>query len=190
MVGKSLLDMTFDDVDRSLRTNLTAPFYCVKTFLPTMIRGGRGGTVVNVSSVLGHLGASHLSDYAAAKAGVTAMHKSLAAELRASHPQMRTLLVTPGQLTTPLFYGVSTPSSFLAPLVEPVDVVREIVALLDHGMGGSIGSPLYARWIDWYNVLPASVQLLARSVAGVDRSMATYRGRVGLRQEREEREAQ
>ncbi|KAF4123692.1 Short-chain dehydrogenase [Geosmithia morbida] len=187
VVGKSMLDLSMEDVDRSLRTNMMAPFYCIKTFLPAMIRNGRGGTIVNVSSVLGHLGAAHLSDYAAAKAGMTAMHKSLAAELRSSHPDIRMLLVTPGQLTTPLFYGVTTPNSFVAPAVEPVDVVKEIVTLIDEGMGGSIGTPLYARWIDWYNVLPAAVQIMARSLAGVDKGMLTYKGRAGLRREREEK---
>lgn len=172
-----------DEVDQSLRTNMLAPFYCLKTFLPGMIRGGRGGTVVNLSSVIGHLGAAQLTDYAAAKAGVTAMHKSLEAELRESHPDIRMVLVTPGQLTTPLFYGVRTPNSFLAPVVEPVEVVKDIVAAVDGGTGGSLGMPFYARWVDWYNVLPAAVQVLARKVGGVDRGMKTYLGREGMSKE-------
>ncbi|KAL6855321.1 hypothetical protein ACO1O0_006462 [Amphichorda felina] len=184
VTGKSLLDMSMDELDKSLRTNLMAPFYCIKTFLPAMIRGGRGGTIVNVSSVIGHLGAAQLSDYAAAKAGITALHKSLAAELRGAGDAggaIRTVLVTPGQLTTPLFRGVRTPSSFVAPLVEPVDVVKEVVAAIDGGGGGMLGMPLYARWVDWYNVLPAGVQVVARKLAGVDRGMRTFRGRDGTR---------
>lgn len=169
-----------EEVDTSLRTNLLAPFYCIKTFLPAMIRGGQGGTIVNVSSVIGHLGAAQLADYSAAKAGITALHKSLAAELRTTHKDIRTVLVTPGQLTTPLFYGVETPSSFVAPLVEPVDVVKEIVAAIDGGSGGMLGMPLYARWVDWYNVLPAGLQVVARKLAGVDRGMRTFRGRNGI----------
>lgn len=180
MLGKSLLNLTLDEIDSSLTTNLLGPFYCIKTFLPAMIRSGRGGTIVNISSVIGHLGAAQLTDYAAAKAGVSAMHRSLTAELRETHPEIRTVLVTPGQLSTPLFYGVQTPNSFFAPVVEPVDVAKEIIAAIDNGKGAEVGMPLYARWVDWYHVLPAALQLVARKVAGVDRGMRTFIGRQGL----------
>ncbi|OPB39766.1 short chain dehydrogenase/reductase [Trichoderma guizhouense] len=183
VVGKPLLDLSIDEIETSIGTNLLGPFYCLKTFLPAIIRGGRGGTIVNVSSVIGHLGAAQLTDYAAAKAGLTALHKSLAAELRESHPDIRTVLVTPGQLSTPLFYGVQTPNSFFAPVVEPVDVTKEIVAAIDGGKGVTAAMPFYARWVDWYNVLPVGVQLVARKIAGVDRGMKTFIGRTGSAEE-------
>ncbi|KAK1254313.1 hypothetical protein MKX08_008308 [Trichoderma sp. CBMAI-0020] len=179
VVGKSLLDLSVDEIETSISTNLLGPFYCLKTFLPAIIRGGRGGTIVNVSSVIGHLGAAQLTDYAAAKAGLTALHKSLTAELRESHPDIRTVLVTPGQLSTPLFYGVQTPNSFFAPVVEPVDVTKEIVAAIDGGKGVTAAMPFYARWVDVYNMLPVGLQLIARRVAGVDKGMQTFIGRKG-----------
>lgn len=179
VVGKKLLDLDFDDVDRSLSTNLLSSFYTLRTFLPPMIRAGKGGTVVTVSSVIGEVGAACLTDYAAAKAGLIALHKSLTAELRADHPDIRTVLVTPGQLSTPLFYGVQTPNSFLAPVVEPVEVAREIIFAIDNGNAEHIGMPLYARWMSWYNVLPVGVQLIVRRLAGVDRAMSTFVGRQG-----------
>jgi NAD(P)-dependent dehydrogenase (short-subunit alcohol dehydrogenase family) len=179
VTGKSMLDLTTDEIDRSLSTNLLGPFYCIKSFLPALIRSELGGTIVNVSSVIGHLGAARLADYAAAKAGVTAMHKSLTAELRRTHPDIKTVLVTPGQLTTPLFYGVQTPNSFLAPVVEPVDVAKEIIAAIDSGRSANVSMPLYARWISWYNVLPFGVQRIVRGIAGVDSGMETFVGRKG-----------
>ncbi|UPK98161.1 hypothetical protein LCI18_009096 [Fusarium solani-melongenae] len=183
VVGKTLLDLSLDEIDQSLTTNLLGPFYCLKAFLPAIIRGGNGGTIVNISSVIGTVGAAQLTDYAAAKAGITAMHRSLTAELRESHPEIRTVLVTPGQLSTPLFYGVQTPNSFLAPVVEPVDVTKEIVAAIDNGRGVTVGMPFYARWIDWFNVLPVGVQVIARWVAGVDSGMKTFVGRRGQKLE-------
>ncbi|KAK7748001.1 hypothetical protein SLS53_001253 [Cytospora paraplurivora] len=187
VVGKRLLDMDMGEVERSISTNLTSAFYALKTFLPAMVRGGSGGgggggggaTVVTVSSVLGHVGAARLTDYAAAKAGLTALHKSLTAELAQSHPEVRTVLVTPGQLSTPLFHGVQTPSSFLAPVVEPVEVAREVIAAIDGGRAGVISTPLYARLVDWYNVLPSGLQVIARRLAGVDTAMEGYVGRRG-----------
>lgn len=183
VIGKTLLDLSLDEIDKSLTTNLLGPFYCLKTFLPAIIRGGRGGTIVNVSSVIGTVGAAQLTDYAAAKAGLTAMHRSLTAELRESHPEIRTVLVTPGQVSTPLFYGVQTPNSFIAPVVEPVDVAKEIVAAIDSGKGATVAMPLYARWVDWLNVLPVGVQTIARWAAGVDRGMKTFVGREGQKLE-------
>lgn len=183
VIGKTLLDLSLDEIDKSLTTNLLGPFYCLKTFLPAIIRGGRGGTIVNVSSVIGTVGAAQLTDYAAAKAGLTAMHRSLTAELRESHPEIRTVLVTPGQVSTPLFYGVQTPNSFIAPVVEPVDVAKEIVAAIDSGKGATVAMPLYARWVDWLNVLPVGVQTIVRWAAGVDRGMKTFVGREGQKLE-------
>ncbi|KAI0395706.1 hypothetical protein F5Y17DRAFT_184315 [Xylariaceae sp. FL0594] len=176
VIGKRLLDMDTDEIDRSLRTNLLSHFYTIRQFLPGMLDKETGGTIVTLSSVIGHLGAARLSDYAAAKAGVTALHKSLAAELR-EYPEIKTVLVTPGQLSTPLFSGVRTPNSFVAPVVEPIDVAKEIIKAVDLGLSDHIAMPLYARWIDWYNVLPVGLQTITRSLSGLDRSMSSFVGR-------------
>lgn len=189
VVGKSLLNLSLAEIDESLATNLLGPLYCLKAFLPAMLRSGRGGTVVTMSSVIGHLGAAQLSDYAAAKAGLTAMHRSLAAELRDSRPDIRTVLITPGQLSTPLFYGVQTPNSFLAPVVEPVDVAKDIIAAINGGTSAATAMPLYARWVDWYNVLPVGLQLFTRRLSGIDRGMRTFIGRRGLAGETRDRKA-
>lgn len=183
VVGKPLLDLTFPEIDRSISTNLLSHFYTLKTFLPAIARSETGGTIVTVSSVIGTVGAAQLTDYAAAKAGISALHRSLAAELRQSHPHIRTVLVTPGQLSTPLFYGVQTPNAFLAPVVEPVDVAKEIIAAIDNGRNADVAMPLYARWVDWYRVLPVGLQVVARRLAGVDTAMKSFVGRKGAQKE-------
>lgn len=140
-----------------------------------MVREGKG-TIVTLSSVLGQIGSAHLSDYTAAKAGLTAMHKSISAEL-AVYPDIKTILVQPGQLSTPLFNGVETPSSFLGPVLEPVDVAKEIIAAIDGGSSDLLALPFYARWIDWMNVAPVGVQAILRKLSGVDRAMKGFKGR-------------
>jgi len=140
-----------------------------------MLRTGKG-TIVTISSVLGQIGAAHLSDYAASKAAITAMHKSLAAELK-STPNIKTVLVSPGQLTTPLFNGVRTPNSFFGPELEPVDVAKEVIAAIDAGSSSELAMPLYARWIDWMNVMPVGVQAILRKMSGVDGAMKDFVGR-------------
>jgi len=173
--GKPLLDLSLDEIERNFRINLLSHFITLKTFLPGMIRLGHG-TIVTMSSILGQLGAAHLSDYTASKAGITAMHKSLAAELKAT-PDIKTILVSPGQMSTPLFNGVETPSSFFAPVLEPVDVAREVIAAIDAGSSDNLAMPFYARWIDWINVTPVGVQAILRRVSGVDRAMKGFVGR-------------
>ena len=129
-----------------------------------------------MSSVLGQLGAAHLSDYTATKAGITAMHKSLAAELRTT-TDIKTILVSPGQMSTPLFNGVKTPSSFFGPVLEPVDVARDVIAAVDAGSSENLAMPLYARWIDWINVAPVGIQAILRRLSGVDKAMDSFVGR-------------
>jgi short-subunit dehydrogenase len=140
-----------------------------------MVRAGQG-TIVTMSSVLGQIGSAQLSDYAAAKAGLTAMHKSLVAELR-STPDIKTILVSPGQLSTPLFNGVQTPSSFFGPVLEPVDVAKEVIAAIDSGSSANLAMPFYARWIDWMNVMPVGVETILRKLSGVDSAMNGFVGR-------------
>ncbi|KAG5919292.1 hypothetical protein E4U42_006556, partial [Claviceps africana] len=66
---------------------------------------------------------------------------------------------------------------------QPVDVAREIIAAVDDGRSAEVAMPLYARWVDWYHVLPAGVQVVARALAGVDRGMKTFVGRKGEEEE-------
>lgn len=92
---------------------------------------------------------------------------------------MKTILVTPGQMATGLFEGVQTPSRFLAPVVEPVEVVRLLVRLIDGGLGGEVRCPSYVGAVGWWAVLPGGLQRLARWATGVDGAMGTFRGNTG-----------
>lgn len=175
MNGGNLLDLSLEQIERSISVNLLAHFYTIKTFLPGMLREGRG-TIVTLASIIGVTGAAQLTDYAAAKAGLIAMHTSLTVELRA-HPEIKTVIVTPGQLSTPLFEGVKTPSGFFAPIVEPVDVAKEVIVTIDGGSSDYLAMPLYARWAGWLNVLPVGVQRIGRWASGVDIGMQSYAGK-------------
>ncbi len=167
-----------------------------------MLASPTGGTIVTISSVLGKLGASHLADYTASKAALLALHASLRAELGSptapeGAERIRNVLVTPGQLSTTLFAGVQTPSSFLGPVVEVVELAREIVRMVDAGESGEISMPFYTRYIGWLHVLPAGLQRVVRKLSGMDRAMEGFRGgrgpgadikRQGLQQQEKLRE--
>lgn len=153
---------------------MLAVFHTCQVFLPGMLSAPNGGNIVNVSSVLGHLSAAGLSDYSASKAGLSALHRTLEAELRVSgdDEKVKMLLVETGQMSTPLFDWIKTPNKFFAPVLEPVQVAQEIVSAIDNGRGGTIKLPTFAALASWYAVLPVGLQRIARYLSGVDDAVA------------------
>jgi short-subunit dehydrogenase len=134
-----------------------------------MLREGRG-TIVTVSSVLGHLGAANLSAYTASKAALLALHHSLRAEL-AQIPEaaeIKTILVTPGQMSTKMFADVKPPSRFFAPTATPADLGKSIIRLIERGESGEVAIPLYSQYIGFFTMLPTGVQQLVRRWSGLD----------------------
>jgi len=181
--GKPLISLAPQAIQRNFSVNLVSHFHTIQAFLPAMLQRPEGGTIVTISSILGNLGASHLSDYTAAKAGLIAMHISLNQELAAmrnspeAYPgisNIRTVLVKPGQLSTPLFEGVETPSSFFGPVVPPDYLAEKIVTIIDTGINGVIAEPFYARHIEWMAVLPYGLQRVARWASGIDKAMSGF----------------
>ncbi|KAF2426501.1 short chain dehydrogenase/reductase [Tothia fuscella] len=181
--AKSILNLRPEEVEKTFRVNLLSHFHTIQTFLPGMLEEQRG-TIVTVASVLGHIGCANLADYTASKAGLLAMHASLRAELHNSQhpgaPNIKTVLVSPGQLDTPLFAGMQTPSNFLAPVVQPVELAKEIVRMVDSGSSGEVMMPLYARWIPLHGVLPVGVQKVIRGWSRADEAMLSLTRKKGL----------
>ncbi|GKZ83189.1 hypothetical protein AnigIFM56816_008275 [Aspergillus niger] len=172
--GLPLQQLSPEAFQKTINTNLLAAVHAYQVFLPYMLAAPDGGTIVTVSSVLGQLCAAGLADYSASKAGLSALHRSLEAELRQSgdEAKVKMVLVEPGQISTPLFESVQTPNRFFAPVLEPVQVAQAIVSAVDSGRGGVIRLPAFAMLVNWYAVLPASVQRLARYLSGIDGAVA------------------
>jgi hypothetical protein len=62
-------------------------------------------------------------------------------------------------------------------VVEAPELAREIVRIVDEGVSGEISLPLYANWVGILQVLPYSLQRVARWVSGVDTAMEGFRAR-------------
>ena len=75
-------DITIEQFDRTIRTNLCGVWYATASVVPRMKE--RGGYIVNVSSLAGFMGVFGYSDYAASKFGVMGLSLSLRSELKSS----------------------------------------------------------------------------------------------------------
>lgn len=80
--------------------NLMGPIYVMQAFVPAMIRAGRGGHVVNVSSAAGLLGLPWHAPYSASKFGIRGVSEVLRFDLR--RYGIGVSLVCPGAVDTPL----------------------------------------------------------------------------------------
>ena len=77
-----ILRMKEEDFDSVINVNLKGVFNCLKTITPVMVKQ-REGKIINLSSVVGLSGNAGQVNYAASKAGVIGMTKSLAKEVGA-----------------------------------------------------------------------------------------------------------
>jgi len=98
-----LADMSLDQWHETLSVDLTSVFLLNRAVLAGMLDQG-GGRIVNVASQLGIKGGASLAHYAAAKAGVIAMTKSLALEV--SSRGVLVNAIAPGPIETPLLGGL------------------------------------------------------------------------------------
>ncbi len=99
---KLLTDITDDDWRRMLDVNLSGAFYVTRTVLPGMISRKRG-SIVNVSSIWGQVGASCEAHYSAAKAGLIGLTRALAKEVGPSGVTVN--CVCPGVIQTDMLGG-------------------------------------------------------------------------------------
>jgi 3-oxoacyl-[acyl-carrier protein] reductase len=98
-----LADMPLAQWQETLAVDLTSVFLLNRAVLPDMLHRG-SGRIVNVTSQLGIKGGESLAHYAAAKAGVVAMTKSLALEVSRSGVLVNA--IAPGPIETPLLAGI------------------------------------------------------------------------------------
>jgi 3-oxoacyl-[acyl-carrier protein] reductase len=83
-------EMTSQDWDYILNTNLSSAFYTSKCAIPDMVHQ-KSGKIINISSVWGSVGASMEVAYSASKGGLNAFTKALAKELAPSNIQVNAI---------------------------------------------------------------------------------------------------
>jgi 3-oxoacyl-[acyl-carrier protein] reductase len=135
MPSSPLVEMSDEEWNQVLRTNLFGPFYCSRAALPGMVQRG-SGSIVMISSRLGQIGWPELAHYSAAKAGLLGLTKSMAREFG---PQgIRVNAVAPGFTVTDMTRDLVDSESGRRRLAElpsrqfpePEDVAAAVLFLL------------------------------------------------------------
>jgi SDR family mycofactocin-dependent oxidoreductase len=112
----------FGEVDEemwrdTIDVNLTGVWRTVQASLPLVIDGGRGGSIVLVSSTAGAMGFASMPHYVAAKHGVVGLMRSLANEVGTHSIRVNVLLA--GMVNTPMGANSGTFRSFRPDLADP-----------------------------------------------------------------------
>ena len=99
-----ITEITDEQFDRVIKTNLYAMFWLCRAAVPLM---QPGSTIINTASVQAYLSSSALLDYATTKGGIVAFTKALAEDL--AERGIRVNAVAPGPIWTPLIPSTMPP---------------------------------------------------------------------------------
>lgn len=103
-IEKTFLDQTEEDWDRVLDTNAKGMFLLSQAAARAMRARGKGGTIINIASILGLRQGMHLSTYAVSKAAVVQLTKIAALEL--ARFGIRVNCLCPGYIETDMNQAV------------------------------------------------------------------------------------
>ena len=101
---KPFMDVTEEDWNTILQTNLNSVFYCSQEVLKNMIHF-KEGCIINISSIWGQTGASCEVAYSASKAAIDGMTKALAKEMGPSN--IRVNSIAPGIVKTDMIKDIT-----------------------------------------------------------------------------------
>ena len=144
-----IVEQTEEDWDRAIDINLKGTWLCLKFEIQQMLKQGRGGAIVNHSSVSGLIGSSGTTSYSASKHGVLGLTK--AAALEVARNRIRVNAVCPAAIETPmadrLFGGPDIRKKVLrfypmGRFGEPLEVAEAVVWMCSSAAGFMTGQSL------------------------------------------------
>jgi glucose 1-dehydrogenase len=145
-IAKPILEMTMEEWDQTMASNLRSVFLSVKMAHP-LLKASGAGAIVNVSSVHAIATSSNISAYAASKGGLLALTRAMAIEFAPDNIRVNAIL--PGAVDTPMLresmkrgvFGDSSIQQRLDNLAkktvngrvgEPRDIAQAILFLSDN----------------------------------------------------------
>ena len=143
------IDTSVDDYDLVFTLNVKASFFLAQAVARRLIGAGRAGSIINISSQMGHVGAAGRTIYCATKHAVEGMTKAMAAELGAQGIRVNT--ICPTFIETPMTRPYLEDAQFrdfvlgkikLGRLGRPEDVMGAVVFLASDASALMTGSAL------------------------------------------------
>jgi len=171
--GKTITDLTAEEVHLTFGVNTLAHFWTLKAFLPNMIKLN-SGHIITMASSMSFVGVAQMADYCASKAALASLNESLRYELDHIHkaPTVRTTIVCPGHTLTPLFAKITYPTNafyqFFMPSVAPVDIVKRIIQALDDQHSKTIMLPLFVNLVPFRQHFPSYLKDFTQWLTGAD----------------------
>lgn len=101
---KPLVEQSDEDVDAVLELNVKAAFYTSRAVARRLLKEGQAGSIINVSSQMGHVGSPRRTLYCASKHALEGMTRALAWELGVAGIRVNT--VCPTFIETPMTVGM------------------------------------------------------------------------------------
>lgn len=98
--GNQIAEMSLDDWDRAIRTNLTGPMLCARRFINERRKAGGRGKIINVTSVHDEIPRAGAAEYCASKGGLQNLTRSLSLEVAPDHINVNN--IGPGMVLTPM----------------------------------------------------------------------------------------
>lgn len=98
--GKQIAELSLDEWDDAVRTNLTGPMLCCRRFINERRNAGGRGKIINVTSVHDEIPRAGAAEYCATKGGLQNLTRSLALEL--APDQINVNNIGPGMVLTPM----------------------------------------------------------------------------------------
>jgi 3-oxoacyl-[acyl-carrier protein] reductase len=134
-VNGLLMRFTDDQWAKSIQTNLSGAFHCVRAAVTLLLRAKEAGRIINITSVVGEMGNAGQAAYAASKAGLIGFTMSTARELASRGVTCNA--VAPGFIETDMT-AEHLPEAQRAKLLEQIplgrigraDEVADVVAFL------------------------------------------------------------
>jgi NAD(P)-dependent dehydrogenase (short-subunit alcohol dehydrogenase family) len=134
--GRPFLEQSERSWRKHVDINLISMMATTHAAAPIMIRGGKGGSIVNVASIEASRAAPNFAVYAACKAGMLSFTKSMALEL--SEHNIRVNCIAPDHTVSPGTRGNRAgpvdPSAWVQPSAEQTDAMNRLIPLLREGV--------------------------------------------------------
>ena len=119
---KPLSDVTEDDYDAVMGLNLRSTVFATRAVTARMISEGKAGSVINMSSQMGHVGAANRTLYCASKWALEGFTKALSVELGPHRIRVNT--ICPTFVETPLTKPFFEDESFRASVLNKIKLGR------------------------------------------------------------------